>query len=77
MMLLANATKYGNGVVINPEGSLPDERFKIVIVKKLLLVEIFKMRLTQGTFNKNKTELLQTSAAIIQSKCKFYFQIDG
>ena len=77
MIVLANATKYGNGIVINPEGSLTDDLFEIVIVKKISLIEIFKMRFAKTNFNKNKTEVLQVSAATIQSKRSFHFQVDG
>ena len=77
MVVLANATKYGNGVVINPEGSLTDDLFEIVIVKKISLAEIFKMRFNGKPFDKNKTEVLKASAAIIQSRRKFHVQIDG
>lgn len=77
MIVIANATKYGNGVIINPKGTLTDELFEIVIVKKISLAEIFKMRFTRGPFNKNKTEVLQTSSATIRSKRRFHFQIDG
>lgn len=77
MIVLANATTYGNGVVINPEGSLTDDLFEIVIVKKISLAEIFKMRYTGKAFNKNKTAILKASAVTIQSRRKFHVQIDG
>lgn len=77
MIVLANATKYGNGVVINPKGSLTDDLFEIVIVKKISLGEIFKMRFTGWALNKRKTQILQASAVTIQSRRKFHFQIDG
>ena len=77
MIVLANATRYGNGVVINPEGSLTDDLFEIVIVKKISLKEIFKMRFTRGAFDKTKTAILHASSATIQSKRRFHFQVDG
>ncbi len=77
MIVIANATKYGNGVVINPEGSLTDDLFEIVIVKRISLGEIFKMRFTGWDLNKNKTQILQASTVTIQSRRKFHFQIDG
>lgn len=77
MIVLANATRYGNGVVINPEGTLTDDLFEIVIVKKISLTEIFKMRFTGWALNKNKTEVLQASAVTIRSKRRFHVQIDG
>lgn len=77
MVVLANATMYGNGVVINPEGTLSDDLFEIVIIKKISFIEIFKMRFTQKEFNENKTELLQTSSVKLNSKHRFHFQVDG
>ncbi len=77
MVVIANATKYGNGVVINPEGSLYDELFEVVIIKKISLSEIFKMRFTKGDLNPEKTELLQTSSLRIRSKHRTHFQVDG
>lgn len=77
MIVLANATKYGNGVVINPDGTLTDQLFEIVIVKKVSFTEIFKMRFIKGALNKNKTEVLHATSATIQSRRKFHFQVDG
>jgi diacylglycerol kinase family enzyme len=77
MVVLANATMYGNGVVINPAGSLQDDLFEVVIMKKISLAEIFKMRFTQGDFNTKKTELMQTSEVRIASRHRFHFQTDG
>lgn len=73
MIVLANATKYGNAVVVNPERTLADELFEIVIVKKISMAEMFKMRFTKRTFNKNITEIVQASVVTIQSKLKFHF----
>lgn len=77
MVVLANATRYGNGVVINPKGSLHDHLFEIIIIKKISFVEIFKMRFTHGAFNKEKTQVLQVSSVTVQSKRRFHFQVDG
>lgn len=77
MVVIANATRYGNGVVINPEGSLFDELFEVVIVKKISFSEIMKMRFTQREFNEKKTVLYQTSWLKIESKHRVHFQVDG
>jgi YegS/Rv2252/BmrU family lipid kinase len=77
MVVLANATMYGNGVTINPEGTLEDELFELVIIKKISLSEIFKMRFTEWELNKKKTQVLQTSAAEIKSSHRLHFQVDG
>ena len=77
MVVIANASRYGNGVVINPKGSLFDNLFEVVIIKRISFVEIFKMRFTQKNFNPQKTSLYQTGWIRIESNTKVHFQIDG
>lgn len=77
MVVIANATKYGTGVMINPEGRLDDDLFEVVIVKKISFAEIFKMRFTHRPYNPEKTELLQTRSLKINSRRKVHFQVDG
>ncbi|MBL7762593.1 MAG: YegS/Rv2252/BmrU family lipid kinase [Chitinophagaceae bacterium] len=77
MVVIANATKYGTGVVINPAGKLDDDLFEIVIIKKISFKEIFKMRFTHSSFDTSKTELFQASSLEIHSRRKAHFQVDG
>jgi diacylglycerol kinase (ATP) len=77
MVVIANATMYGNGVVINPEGSLYDELFEVILIRKISLKEIFKMRFTQKGFDPSKTEFFQTRHLSIASKHRAHFQVDG
>lgn len=77
MVVVANATKYGNGVVINPEGSLFDQLFEVVVIRKISFREIFKMRFTQKNFNEEKTLSFQTTWLNIVTKHKAHFQVDG
>jgi diacylglycerol kinase (ATP) len=77
MVVIANASTYGNGVVINPKGTLEDDLFEVIVIKKISFSEIFKMRFTQGDYNPDKTELFQTQALKIKSKHKVHFQVDG
>jgi diacylglycerol kinase (ATP) len=77
MVVIANATRYGNGVVINPAGSLFDDLFEVVIIKKISFREIFKMRFTQKNFDHRKTTLRQTRMLRIESVRKAHFQVDG
>ena len=76
MVVIANATRYGNGVVINPEGSLFDNLFEVVIIKQISFREIFKMRFTQRNFDHRKTLLYQTRWLQIASNRKA-LQVDG
>lgn len=77
MIVLANATKYGTGARINPEGILDDGLFEIVVIKKLALSEIFKMMISHKPYDPKKTELFKTSGVKVQSKRKVHFQVDG
>ena len=77
MIVIANATKYGSGACINPEGKLDDDVFEIVIVKKVSIAEILKMMVTHTPFDENKTEVFQVKSVEIHSKRKAHFQIDG
>ena len=77
MVVIANGTKYGNGVVINPLGTLYDQLFEVVIIRKISLTEIFKMRFFSNMLNQDKTELVQTSQLILTSKRNLHFQVDG
>lgn len=77
MVVIANGTKYGNGVVINPLGTLQDRYFEVVIIRKISVSEIFKMRFFTDRLNEKKTELLQTSSLVLTSKRHVHFQVDG
>lgn len=77
MIVVANATQYGNGVVINPEGSLEDHCFEVIVVRQVSFSEIFKMRVTHRPYDPRKTELFHTAKLTIRSRRKVHFQIDG
>ena len=77
MIVLANATKYGTGALINPDGSLEDDLFEVIVMKKLSLSELFKMAVTRQSYNPKKTEVYQTDNVRIVSKRKVHFQVDG
>lgn len=77
MIVIANATRYGSGAVVNPLGRLDDDMFEIVVVRKVSFSEIFKMIFTHSAYDKTKTELFQAQSLQIQSRRKVHFQIDG
>jgi diacylglycerol kinase family enzyme len=77
MVVVANATKYGTGVLINPEGRLDDDLFEVIIVKKISFSEIFKMRFTHRPYHPDKTELITTRSLKINSRHHVHFQVDG
>jgi diacylglycerol kinase (ATP) len=77
MVALANASKYGTGAVINPEGKLDDGLFEVIIVKKLSVGPLLKMLLKPGLFNSTKIEIVSCTSVEINTKSKVHFQIDG
>ncbi len=77
MVVIANASKYGTGAIINPEGDVHDGKFEIVVVRKLSLSQLFKMFWSYKSFNPKKVEVFQTKKAVITTKRKTHFQVDG
>ncbi len=77
MVVIANATKYGSGALINPDGNLQDDVFEVIVVKKISLAELYKMMVTHLSYNPAKTEVYQTSSLTIASRVKAHFQVDG
>lgn len=77
MIVIANATSYGTGVRINPDGKLDDDLFEVIIIKKISVMEILKMKMQGFTFNPQKTESIQTQSLHVQSRKKVHFQVDG
>ncbi len=77
MIVIANATKYGNGVVINPIGQLDDKLFEVIAVKKISIHEILKMVFLKASYDPNKTEVFQTSELTMRSAKRVHFQVDG
>jgi diacylglycerol kinase (ATP) len=77
MVVLANATKYGTGLEINPDGKLDDGLFEVIIVKEYAVMEILKIWISKLPWNPKKIESYQLSELAIQTKHKVHFQVDG
>jgi len=77
MVVIANASKYGTGALINPEGNLHDGLFEIVVVRRISFISVLKMFLNFKRFNPKKVELFQAESAVITTTKKSHFQVDG
>lgn len=77
MVALANATMYGTGLQINPDGKLDDNLFEIILVKEYAVMEIIKIWISKLPWNPKKIESFQTSGLKISTKHKVHFQVDG
>lgn len=77
MIVIANATQYGTGAVINPEGNLYDGKFEVVVVRKLPLFALLNMLITKRSFNPDNIEIIQATHLSLKITRPFPFQIDG
>ena len=77
MVVIANATMYGTGAVINPIGDLEDEYFEVIVIKQISFLEVFKMVVSHESYDDEKTKVYQTNSLTMKSRKKVHFQIDG
>ncbi len=77
MVVIANATMYGTGAVINPIGNLDDEYFEVIVIKQISFLEVFKMVVSHQNYDEEKTKVYQTNSLTMKSRKKVHFQIDG
>jgi diacylglycerol kinase (ATP) len=77
MVVLANASKYGTGAVINPEGDLYDGLFEVVIIRRLAVFDILKMWFRPRPFNPKNIEVLHAESVRIETAHRVHFQVDG
>lgn len=77
IIVIANGTRYGTGAVVNPIGSLEEEFFEIIVVKKISVKEVFKMMFSHTPYDPEKTEIFRANSLVIHPARKVHFQIDG
>ena len=77
MVVLANASKYGTGAVINPTGDLYDGLFEVVIIKHIGIGTLLKRWITPKTLDPEKIEVLRAESVRIYTNRKVHFQVDG
>ncbi|MBU1371644.1 MAG: NAD(+)/NADH kinase [Bacteroidetes bacterium] len=79
-LTFANATQYGTGAVINPDGKLNDGLFEICIVKPFPKYELIKItfQMFRRTLKySNFFEVIQCKEARVKSQRATLLQIDG
>lgn len=77
MIVLANASKYGTGATINPDGRLDDGHFEVVVVRRLNFWELLKLLVSHKPFDADKVEIFSTTKMELTTLKKSYFQVDG
>ncbi|WP_018614568.1 diacylglycerol/lipid kinase family protein [Segetibacter koreensis] len=77
MVVLANASKYGTGAVINPKGDLFDGLFEVVIIRQLGFSTLLKVWFRPRNLDPKKIEVIQAESVQIHTHRKVDFQVDG
>ncbi len=77
MVVLANASKYGTGAIINPEGDLYDGLFEVVIIRQIGILTLLKVWFRPRSLDPKKIEVIQAKAVHIETHRKVHFQVDG
>jgi YegS/Rv2252/BmrU family lipid kinase len=77
MVVIANASKYGTGAVINPTGDLYDGLFEVVIIKHIGIGTLLKRWISPKTLDPEKIEVIKAEAVQIYTNKKVHFQVDG
>ncbi len=79
-LTFANASKYGTGAVINPDGKLGDGKFEIVVIKPFPRVHLLSIawKMFVGRLNNSEyVEVISCSGAEVRSYKKTTLQVDG
>lgn len=77
MIVIANSQKYGTGVTINPNGSMNDGKFELIILKSLDLVLLGKIITGNMPIDSDDIVIISTEKAFIKTDRPVNFQIDG
>ena len=77
MIVIANSKKYGTGIVINPDSSMNDGKFELVILKNLDIIVFGKIITGNIPINHEDVEIISTNKASIKTNLPVSFQIDG
>lgn len=77
MVVLANASKYGTGALINPNGNLYDGLFEVVIIRHLGIATFLKVWFRPRSLDPKKIEVIQATSVHIETHRRVHFQVDG
>lgn len=77
MIVIANSQKYGTGVTINPNGSMNDGKFELIILKSLDLLLLGKIITGNMPIDSEDIVIISTEKAFIKTDRPVNFQIDG
>lgn len=80
VLIIANASRYGTGAIINPNGKIDDGVFEVIVVKPYSFWKFIKMIIPffSGKLHKHESvDVFHCRNITIYNKEKNVFQIDG
>ena len=77
IIVIANSQKYGTGVTINPNGSMNDGKFELIILKSLDIVLLGKIITGNIPIDSDDIVIISTEKAFVKTDRPVNFQIDG
>lgn len=77
MIVIANSKKYGSGVTINPNGTMDDGKFELIILKNLDLIVLLKIITGNIPIHSDDVEIISTDKATVVTNVPVNFQMDG
>lgn len=77
MIVIANSQKYGTGVIINPNGSMNDGKFELIVLKNFDLLMLERIMNGDMTINSDDIVVISTEKATIKIDRWVNFQMDG
>ena len=80
MVVIANASRYGTGAIINPEGKIDDGKFEVIFVRPYSFLQMLKMIIPFYTRRIHTLDYVDTFScknAVIHNVTKQVLQVDG
>ncbi len=77
IIVIANSKKYGTGVTINPNGSMNDGKFELIILKSLDILLLGKIISGNMPIDSEDVVIISTDKAFVKTDRPVNFQIDG
>ncbi|PRP67486.1 diacylglycerol/lipid kinase family protein [Nonlabens agnitus] len=77
MVAFANSKKFGTGVTVNPNSSMEDGYFEVLIFKNLDPIDVVKTMMGSIPLDSEFVEIIKTQEAIVTTEKPVSFQIDG
>jgi len=78
LLAFANASKFGTGAVINPQGLIDDGKFEVIVFRKLNFFQILKTFFRTDALQQSFAKTYRVSSSVeIRCKSKVALQTDG